>query len=53
MEAIQEKRESWLDRPILSSVTLNWEFVLFGLVVLLTIITRLVDPLENALVEIK
>ncbi len=44
MQATQEKSSSsWLDRPLFTTVTLNWEVVLFGAVVVLFILTRFYD----------
>ena len=46
MEATQEQFEtktSWLDKPLQSVITINWETVLFGLIVLAAILTRFYD----------
>jgi uncharacterized protein (TIGR03663 family) len=40
MEMNDEKRGSWLDRPLLTTFTLNWEIVIFSLIFILFIITR-------------
>ena len=34
---------SWLDRPLLNTITINWELVLFSTVVLIAIVTRFFD----------
>jgi predicted membrane-bound mannosyltransferase/sugar lactone lactonase YvrE len=43
MQASQEKPISWLDRPVLTSVTLNWEVLIFTLIVIFGFITRFYD----------
>ena len=43
MEATQEKRTSWLDRPLLTTFTLNWEVAIFSLIVVLFVVTRFYD----------
>ncbi len=40
MQATQERKTSWLDRPLLTSITLNWEVVIFGVILVLFIVTR-------------
>jgi uncharacterized protein (TIGR03663 family) len=45
MEVIQKpyeetKQISWLDRPLVSAITLNWETILFGTILALTFISR-------------
>jgi hypothetical protein len=35
-----EYRSSWLDRPAISAITLNWEKVLFGTILILGIVSR-------------
>ncbi|MBT3240686.1 MAG: TIGR03663 family protein [Chloroflexi bacterium] len=39
----EEKKQSWLDRPIFETISLNWEVILFGLILALAIFTRLYD----------
>ena len=34
-----ETRPSWLDRPLLSVITLNWETVLFATILIFAIVT--------------
>ncbi len=43
MQATQGKRTSWLDSPILTSLTLNWEVLIFSIIVVLSLITRFYD----------
>jgi DNA-binding beta-propeller fold protein YncE len=43
MKAIQEKQLSWLDRPILTTLTLNWETIIFTLILILGIVSRFYD----------
>lgn len=46
MQATSEhplEARSWLDRPLLSTITINWELVLFVSVVLISIATRFYD----------
>jgi hypothetical protein len=43
MKAIQDKQLSWLDRPILTTLTLNWETIIFTLILVLGIVTRFYD----------
>jgi uncharacterized protein (TIGR03663 family) len=38
-----EKKESWLDKPFLSSVAFNWEFLIFLLILAVAIVTRFYD----------
>jgi predicted membrane-bound mannosyltransferase/DNA-binding beta-propeller fold protein YncE len=40
MESTQEQRETWLDRPILTHLTLSWEVVIFASIVVLFIASR-------------
>ncbi len=41
MSSIQEEHQSWLDRPILASLSLNAEKIIFIVILVLTVITRL------------
>ncbi|HLF89532.1 MAG TPA: flippase activity-associated protein Agl23 [Anaerolineales bacterium] len=46
MQATSEhslESRSWLDRPLLSTITINWELVLFASIVLIAIVTRFFD----------
>ena len=43
MEATQEKRANWLDQPLLSKITINWETVIFSGIIILAIISRFYD----------
>jgi uncharacterized protein (TIGR03663 family) len=47
MEAVQEapypEKSSWLDRPLLGAVTLNWETVLFAVLFILAVFSRFYD----------
>ena len=40
MTADEGQQSSWLDRPLFSSFKLNWEIVIFSLIVILAIATR-------------
>jgi predicted membrane-bound mannosyltransferase/DNA-binding beta-propeller fold protein YncE len=46
MEATYQERSSWLDRPVLQTVVLNRELILFGLLLLAAFVTRfyLLEP---------
>ncbi len=39
----EQKKQSWLDRPIFETISLNWEVILFGLILAIAIFTRLYD----------
>ncbi|OGO32167.1 MAG: hypothetical protein A2Z16_02270 [Chloroflexi bacterium RBG_16_54_18] len=41
MSSIQEEHQSWLERPILASLSLNAEKIVFIVILVLTVITRL------------
>jgi len=43
MQSASEQRNSWLDQPILARITLNWETIIFSLIVILAILTRFYD----------
>jgi predicted membrane-bound mannosyltransferase/DNA-binding beta-propeller fold protein YncE len=43
MRITEEKTPSWLDRPLLTNLTLNWETLLFTLILLVGIFTRFYD----------
>jgi uncharacterized protein (TIGR03663 family) len=47
MQAVQEaayrEKTSWLDRPLLGAITLNWETALFAAILILTILSRFYD----------
>ena len=43
MQSAPEQRNSWLDQPVFSRITLNWETILFTLIVILAIVTRFYD----------
>lgn len=43
IETLEEERNSWLDRPIFSTFTLNWETILFIGILLLVIVSRFYD----------
>ena len=43
MEATQEPKETWLDRPILTNLTLNWELIIFSGIILLFVVSRFYD----------
>ena len=40
METTHENRPSWLDRPVFSSLNLNWETLIFALILILGLISR-------------
>ncbi len=39
----QEKRTSWLDRPVITNLTINWETLIFTLILIAAIFTRFYD----------
>jgi uncharacterized protein (TIGR03663 family) len=47
MQAIQEaqtsEKTSWLDRPLLTAITINWETVLFTVIVIFAVVSRFYD----------
>ncbi len=43
MQVKQERSFTWLDTPILSNITLNWETLIFAAIVILAIVTRFYD----------
>jgi len=43
METTLEKRTSWLDRPVVSAITLNWETILFATILILAVVSRFYD----------
>ncbi len=43
MEISAEKRQSWLDRPLLNQIVLNGEIALYILLLLLAVFTRFYD----------
>jgi predicted membrane-bound mannosyltransferase/sugar lactone lactonase YvrE len=47
MEAIQEtssaEKHSWLDRPLIGTITINWETILFTAIVFLAVVSRFYD----------
>jgi predicted membrane-bound mannosyltransferase/DNA-binding beta-propeller fold protein YncE len=43
MQVTQEKQPTWLDRPIISSLTLNWETLIFTVILILAIFSRFYD----------
>ncbi|MFZ6029350.1 MAG: flippase activity-associated protein Agl23 [Chloroflexota bacterium] len=46
MEITTEKRPAWLDRSPLGQIHLSWELIIFGIIVLLAVVTRfyLLEP---------
>ena len=40
MDATQTKTASWLDRPLVSAITINWELVLFTTILILATLSR-------------
>ncbi len=40
MQQTMEKQSSWLDRPLFSSTKINWEIVVFAVILILGIISR-------------
>jgi uncharacterized protein (TIGR03663 family) len=46
MQSTSENRSSWLDRPVLSALTLNWEKIIFVLILILAFVSRF-DGLGN------
>jgi len=43
MQAKQDQNTTWLDKPILSNITLNWETLIFVAILLLAFVTRFYD----------
>ena len=43
MQAKQEHNTNWLDKPILSNITLNWETLIFAAIIILAFVTRFYD----------
>jgi len=43
MQATQENPTSWLDRPIIASMTINWETMIFTVILLLGVLSRFYD----------
>jgi len=43
MQATQENRSSWLDRSLLTSLNINWENLIFAVILVLSIISRFYD----------
>lgn len=43
METTQENRTSWLDRPILTILNINWETLIFASILILGLLTRFYD----------
>ena len=43
MEATQEQRANWLDKPLLSQITINWETVIWGGIIILAVLSRFFD----------
>ena len=43
MEATQEQGANWLDQPLQSKFTINWETVLFSLILVLAVFSRFYD----------
>ncbi len=43
MHAKNDNLNHWLDRPVLTNLTLNWESLLFTLIILLAFLTRFYD----------
>ena len=40
MQSTSENRSSWLDRPVLSAITLNWEKIIFVFILILAVASR-------------
>ncbi len=38
-----ENRKSWYDKPVFSLITLNWETLIFGIIVVLALVSRFYD----------
>ncbi len=43
MDTTQENRTSWLDRPVLTSLNINWETLIFASILILGLFTRFYD----------
>ncbi len=43
METPQENRTSWLERPLLTSLNINWETLIFASILILGLLTRFYD----------
>jgi len=40
---IEQKKQSWLESPALSNINISWEMVIFGIIMLLAILSRFYD----------
>jgi hypothetical protein len=40
MQSATEQRTPWLDQPFFARFTLNWETIIFSLIIILAILTR-------------
>ncbi|MCJ7715164.1 MAG: TIGR03663 family protein, partial [Anaerolineales bacterium] len=38
-----QKKTSWLDKPIFSNLTISWESIIFGIILLLAVVSRFYD----------
>ena len=43
MQTTQEKNPSWLDRPVFTNLTINWETLVFILILMIAFFTRFYD----------
>ena len=43
MQATKENTTTWLDKPIFTNITLNWETLIFALIIILAFVTRFYD----------
>ena len=43
MQAEQEHSTTWLDKPVLTNITLNWETLIFVAIIILAFVTRFYD----------
>jgi len=39
----EEKKETWLDSPVFSNFNISWEMILFGIILLLAVLSRFYD----------
>ena len=42
LEITPQKSPSWLEKPVFSTIPLNWETIIFGLILVLTLLSRLI-----------
>jgi len=43
MQETEQQRSSWFDRPVFTNLTINWETLIFAVIIIAAIITRFYD----------